>query len=421
MHKIISTLWSIVTLSLWLNLVGCNKAAPLPTAPNTPPFQNLCEQQVDSLFQLYGSPQVSLLTCSASDSEPFYMYGHSAIRVRTAQQDVVYNYGTFSFNQPHFLWNFMTGNPRYMLAVQEFEVFIWAYQMDGRGVQEQTLNLSPRQTLTLCWQLMQQASPEYREYYYNFYFNNCATKPRDLILKYANTKELDNLCKQTFRDAIRHAHGRNHWYSMGCDLCLGWESDAPMTKWQAAFLPDSLHSLVATAHTPNGHPFMKKEETLLTATAPQKDFGPLTPNVVFSLFFIVYAGLCYGKRYAQKKVRLIKVTHATLRTSLYLGCFIAGCILWFLAFVSHHPHTLGNLNLLLFHPFYLLLLLSTLVRGNKKWSMWLYFINFACVVIYIVLTAIGVQKAPEGIEWIAFALLADLVAIWSSKLFPKQL
>ena len=73
------------------------------------------------------SPQVeiSLLTCSAG-TESYSYFGHSAIRVKdpVTHIDLVYNYGVFSFETPHFVWRFCKGETDYMLAAQSMRSFM---------------------------------------------------------------------------------------------------------------------------------------------------------------------------------------------------------------------------------------------------------------------------------------------------------
>ena len=63
--------------------------------------------QTDSL-------QVSLLTC-APGTEVYQLYGHTALRMQDASKgvDVVFNYGVFDFNAPHFTWRFVLGECDY--------------------------------------------------------------------------------------------------------------------------------------------------------------------------------------------------------------------------------------------------------------------------------------------------------------------
>lgn len=48
---------------------------------------------------------ISLLTCTAGQ-KTYELYGHSALRVKNVKtnEDLVYNYGVFSFSKPNFTW-----------------------------------------------------------------------------------------------------------------------------------------------------------------------------------------------------------------------------------------------------------------------------------------------------------------------------
>ena len=79
---------------------------------------------------------VSLLTCTPGNLV-YELYGHTAIRVREVgarQSDWVFNYGTFSFNQPHFMWRFMLGETDYELGVVPYYLFYESYVREGRGI-----------------------------------------------------------------------------------------------------------------------------------------------------------------------------------------------------------------------------------------------------------------------------------------------
>lgn len=132
-------------------------------------------------------PKISLLTCGPTDEYVFYLYGHTALRVQNVAEgsDLVYNYGHFSPSQKNFIINFMLGKPMYSLGVTQFDYFLYEYHMQGRYIVEQVLHLEPDEAIALESKLRWNAQPENSEYKYNFYFDNCATRPRDLIEEFS--------------------------------------------------------------------------------------------------------------------------------------------------------------------------------------------------------------------------------------------
>ncbi|MEL6303331.1 MAG: DUF4105 domain-containing protein, partial [Bacteroidota bacterium] len=83
---------------------------------------HLLHAQVPKLSE---DSKISLLTCAAGD-ELYYAFGHSAFRVQdnALGLDMVYNYGTFDFDQPNFYLNFVKGKMVYSLTRRSFERFL---------------------------------------------------------------------------------------------------------------------------------------------------------------------------------------------------------------------------------------------------------------------------------------------------------
>ena len=70
------------------------------------------------------SIQFSLLTC-APGSEIYALFGHTAIRYQNFSKgvDLVFNYGMFSFDTPHFVYRFVKGETDYQLGITPYSYF----------------------------------------------------------------------------------------------------------------------------------------------------------------------------------------------------------------------------------------------------------------------------------------------------------
>lgn len=82
-----------------------------------------------------------------------------------------------------------------------------------------------------------------RVYRYNYFYNNCTTKARDIILKSINGKiEYKNAIDKSvsFRDLIHGCNANYSWASFGNDLLLGFKADMQTTREEQQFLPDNL-------------------------------------------------------------------------------------------------------------------------------------------------------------------------------------
>lgn len=128
------------------------------------------------------SIRISLLTCAPGE-EIYSLFGHTAIRYEEPARgiDRVYNYGLFSFNTPNFILRFALGKTDYQLGVEDYRRFAAEYEYFGRSVWQQTLNLTVEEQQQLITLLEENYRPENRIYRYNFFYDNCATRPRDKV------------------------------------------------------------------------------------------------------------------------------------------------------------------------------------------------------------------------------------------------
>ena len=129
------------------------------------------------------SMQISLLTCSPG-KVAYEKFGHTAIRIFDPAQvvDVVFNYGVFSFETNNFYYKFIKGETDYMLGAAQTADFLAAYALRNSSVTEQVLNLTQKEKEKLVEMLTVNYQPENRSYRYNFVYDNCSTRARDVIM-----------------------------------------------------------------------------------------------------------------------------------------------------------------------------------------------------------------------------------------------
>src|SRR6187455_1852390 len=103
----------------------------------------LSNYQISTFAQDSSRIRVSLLTCTPGD-ELYSIFGHSALRVIDSNSvtDIVYNYGTFNFDDEGFYLKFIRGKLNYYISIESFEDFKYLYQATNRGMTEQVLNFS---------------------------------------------------------------------------------------------------------------------------------------------------------------------------------------------------------------------------------------------------------------------------------------
>ena len=193
----------------------------------------LSAQQIVTLSE---QAEISVITCGPSQRELYTAFGHSAFRVNDPANgiDLAYNYGVFNFNQPNFYLNFARGYLYYRLGVEEFQDFVYPYMHFNRSVREQVLDLSREQKQKVFQFLQINARPENQQYRYDYFYNNCATKIRDVIVEALgeDAVQFDGsyvTTDYTIRELTDLYLKEQPWGDLGIDICLGLPMDKKAT------------------------------------------------------------------------------------------------------------------------------------------------------------------------------------------------
>ena len=308
------------------------------------------------------SIQISLLTCSAG-KEVWAQYGHTAIRYydKESGEDFAINYGTFSFDQSYFIPRFVLGMTDYRMGVQPMDIFLAQYSYEGRGVVEQVLNLSAEDKEVIYKALQENMKPENVVYRYNYFFDNCTTRARDMLINHLHGKVVYPPAEEdaTFRSMIHKWNYKYEWSQFGEDLLLGVNADRKTTKAEQQFLPENLRSDFAKA-TYNGKPLVKETNELLVAetevAAPAFPLSPLSIALFFAAISLVIMLFSYRKQ------RVYWVWDAVLMLiSGILG------IVFFIMIFSQHPCVSINFIIFFFNPLPLFFLYSTIKKKKVTW------------------------------------------------------
>lgn len=357
------------------------------------------------------SIRISLLTCASGDII-YTLFGHSAIRYEnfTRGIDAVFNYGIFDFDAPNFEFRFALGETDYQLGVTDYPHFTKEYIRYGRDVWQQTLNLNQKEKEQLIGLLEENYRPENRVYRYNFFYDNCATRPRDMVeksidgtLQYADNMT-DFNTGTTFRDLL-HQYSEGHlWSRFGIDLAVGSEADKPINRRMMMFIPFYVQDFFKTARIVDkagqARPLVSADEKVVITGKTDADHqsGGITPmQASLLLFVLVTVATIYGIRRGK--------TLWGLDLVLFLIAGLAGCILAFLVLFSQHPAVGTNYLLFVFHPFHLLCLPCMLNRVRKKKISRYMLANFIVLTLFIGLWAIIPQKIDLAVLPLALCLL----------------
>ena len=358
------------------------------------------------------SIEVSLMTC-APHEEIYSLYGHSALRwhdLRTGE-DWAFNWGVFDFHKPYFVARFVFGLTDYELGVYPYALFLDEYKRVGSQVVEQVLNLTSAEKERLSLALKENLKPENRVYRYNYFYDNCSSRPRDMIERCIDGK-IEYAPREDYSPSYRemvHLCVRNHpWAAFGNDMLLGLKADLKTDQRQQEFLPDNLlYDFDRAKIYVNGEyrPLVKESRIALPGGVQviEQDF-PLSPMACFLIVLALSALLALVEWKRKKLLVWWDVVLMTLQG-------LAGLVLFVMLF-SQHPTTTLNLQLLLLNPLPFFFLPAVIRKRSSRW--W---------IIQLVLIAgffLGglFQQYAEGLMILALCLLYR--SIINIKMNPKK-
>lgn len=336
-----------------------------------------------SCFPLPSSAQdsshvrISLLTCTPGD-ELYSTFGHSAIRIVDSSNtsDIVYNYGTFNFEDEGFYIKFARGKLLYYASTEYFSDFKNEYQYTNRGIIEQVLDLTPAEKITVQNFLNNNIKEENKYYKYDFFFDNCTTRLRDIIKKnHDSTFTVKPVMPlgTTFRNAIHQYLDKNEkeWSKLSIDILLGKPCDAVMTAEQMQFLPDNLMISLDSA----SHPLVLSHQNLYPVNNENTKGSLFTPLNIFILLLIVIVAASLSKNKF-----ILSCLHGFDGLFFFLTG-VLGIVLILMWTATDHSMTKQNFNLLWAWPTHAIA--AFFVTSKKSWVR--KYFTFTALVMAIVL------------------------------------
>ncbi len=249
------------------------------------------------------APTISVLTFGPGQSA-FVAFGHNAFRIQDPVEEIdwVYNFGTFRFNSPWLIVDFLKSRFKYWLGVKPYQRMIPIYIRTNRFVHEQVLDLPPAAARRLQATLNENALPENRIYLYNYYRDNCSTRVRDAIDQLLDGQlkaQFDVPGRMTLREHSLRATAEIWPIYLGIDLVLGDYIDQPETYWQEMFLPEILEEGLGKAQVkgPDGktRPLVRETRVIHPGKGgPRMRREPPRRTFELLLFGLVFGALMSG-------------------------------------------------------------------------------------------------------------------------------
>jgi hypothetical protein len=328
--------------------------------------------------KLSDQAEIYVITCGPYQGELYSAFGHSAFRIVDTQQqyDAIYNYGVFDFDQPNFYLNFAKGNLNYKLGKHAYAPFRDYYIYHNRFIHEQKLNLAQHQKQKLFDFLEWNALPENQYYRYDYFYDNCATKIRDVLQHvFGDSVKFDDSYIQTeysIRDLCELYLKQQPWGDLGIDVCLGLPMDKKASPHEYMFLPDYIESTFdhATIIDSVATPLINEKNITYESHPEATALSPFHPWIVFGLIFVIGAGLTY---YDFKRKKLSKWFDIILFTVVGL----VGLLLLLLWTATDHKAAAKNFNLLWALPTHLIFLYWLWSNNKPYWVLW--YFKIACL------------------------------------------
>ncbi len=366
-------------------------------------------------IQLSPQAEISILTISQG-KELYDTFGHSAIRVvdRPNNIDIVYNYGTFDFNTPNFYTKFARGKLLYDLGRAQFYRFLKYYMNQNREVVEQVLELTPTQKQQYFEFLENNAKPENSKYLYDFFFDNCATKLRDVTTEvlgdsvHYNDEAIQDTF--TFRDLIYQKLDNHPWGKFGIDIALGAVIDKKATPKQYTFLPEYVYKGFKNA-TVIQHgkeiPLVKETKVLYRKKEEKAAKSFFTPVFFFSILALLILFVTYRDYKKKKRTAVVDFV-------LLFATGLAGVIVLLLWFATDHTATAKNYNILWAFMPNLIAAFWVLKEKARPWLRQYFLLLIFLLLVLVVLWIVKVQVFSIGLIPILVLLLIRYAFLYVS-------
>lgn len=307
----------------------------------------------------------------------FNNFGHTALRVhdKSSGRDMVYNWGIFDFRDPiSFSLRFYKGILYYSLGVYPYASALAQYEGEGRSVWEDRLNLDSEQKRRLLERLIWNSQPENRAYSYQYFFDNCSTRPRDYIDE-AIEGQLKrpsqvSYTPQTFRDMMMAGYQYNPGIDLFLDMAMNSRLDRPISVWEKMFHPlslrDSLLKASLRSESEAGpRPLVASSRELATFPGP-KSYEGLAYPLFLVLFGLPLAGLALAFFFLERQPWMYRAFALVSLPLLSFGAFF-GVLMPLTWAVSAHLDLHHNALQLLFWPLdgiFVLWALAVLKKGR---------------------------------------------------------
>jgi hypothetical protein len=311
------------------------------------------------------STEIFLVTCLPG-RDVTTIYGHSAIRIlkTSAGLDSVYSWGVYDFSTPNFAWTFAKGRLKYRIDGDSYSRFLQEYFLEQRSVISQKINLTNEEKKLIILMINNNMKPENKFYLYNFIYDNCSSRVRDIIEKTIGERLLypkEYINEQpSFRGMINKAQEPMPWYTFGTDLLIGTSGDKKADFRNQMFLPEDLMknlSLMMIKSSDTIIPLLQKPETVLDFEPTNKTYKIFFPPLfMFGILFTIILILSFLNKWRN----IIDFTD-----KLFFFVFsVLSILMVFFNFFTDHQAMKMNLNIVWLNPFIIIAFITLFTKSK---------------------------------------------------------
>ena len=315
------------------------------------------------------STEISVLTCDPG-TQIYSLFGHSALRIKNPVNghDLVVNWGLFEFSESQFQfgYDFAKGRLKYYMGIQLMSNFMIEYRRAKRGVREQVLNLGDQEKYQIIQLLEENYKPENRKYKYEFFYDNCSSRLRDIIKKVFNENinfyQSPKSNKFTFRETIHKYLESFPWLKLGIDLVLGKKIDVLVSNENLMFLPLNVEQIFDQSLVENNGAkknLIKSKNTLVESFENKNELSNIG----------IYSWILLGITLVLIVFKLEKALGFWSSLNLFIVGLL-GIILVFMWIGTDHNATKMNFNLLWASPFHFILIYSLIKGSWNNFTYW---------------------------------------------------
>lgn len=219
--------------------------------------------------------------------------GHAALHLQCPTFNLDYIFTYESENVREKIWTFLKGNLKMGMFALTPEEFLDSYRLDGRGVKEYTLNLSPEQKQNL-WRVMDNHVLEGANLPYDYFHRGCAKSVVQVIHEAIGKRAIhyapwsDKYTKHTTRELGCIFVPISSWERFILFFLVGSEFDKSYPCEQKLIVPTDLVEVWQDATLDNGKPVLDRKERVLMET-PNTIHGTWCTPLLVSVLLCILA------------------------------------------------------------------------------------------------------------------------------------